>query len=66
MSKLTNEFYNGFCVSDLIAIYESNNLFTTEKGAENESLVSGATMSSNSANNAINSVIKYLGEDYEN
>ena len=31
MSKLTNEFYNGFCVSDLIAIYENNNLFTTER-----------------------------------
>lgn len=63
MSKLTDEFYNKFCLKDVTALYNAGENFTpypNEGGIQN--VVSGATKSSNAGCNAVNSVIKYLGE----
>ena len=64
MSKLTGDFYNGFKLIDATAAYNDGSLFTArDKTAENYNPVSGATYSANAACNAVNCVIRYLGEN---
>ncbi len=65
MSKLTSSFYGNFGLEDVTKAYENGELFTTDAGAENSNPITGATMSANAANNAVNCVITYLGESYE-
>ena len=62
MSKLGNDYYNTFLV-DATDAYLNGQDFTTEQGEPLVNLVSGATKSANAGNNAVNCVIKYLGEN---
>lgn len=63
MSKLTGDFYENFNLADITEEYESRNFFSaTEKSAKNYNPVSGASFSAQAAANAVNCVIKYLGE----
>ncbi len=66
MSKLTSDFYNNFNIVDVAKAYEMDQFFTTDANQTNANPVSGATKSATAANNAINCVITYLGENYEN
>ena len=66
MGKLTSAFYGKFALADITDTYEKGELFTTAEGKQNSNPVSGATMSANAAVNAVNTVITYLGEAYEN
>ncbi len=66
MSKLTASFYGNFELFDVTEAYEKGELFSTNESAVNSNPITGATMSANAANNAVNCVIKYLGENYEN
>ena len=62
MSKLGNDYYNTFLV-DATDAYLNGQDFSTEQGEPLVNLVSGATKSANAGNNAVNCVIKYLGEN---
>ncbi len=64
MSKLNDAFYGNFNLQDTVETYENSYYFTTNPGESNSNLVSGATMSARAANNAVNCVITYLGENY--
>ena len=66
MSKLTSVFYGNFALTDVTEAYENGELFSTKENAVNSNPVTGATMSANAAVNAVNCVITYLGENYEN
>ena len=66
MGKLTSTFYSNFALQDITDTYEKGEYFTTDSSKENSNPVSGATMSANAAINAVNCVINYLGENYEN
>ena len=67
MGKLTGEFYGGFNLTDITEAYNNNTVFRP-KAIENETHnpiynpVSGATYSATAACNAVNCVIRYLGE----
>lgn len=62
MSKLGVSFYDKFLV-DVTEAYNNGEYFTpSDKGAVNYNPVSGATFSANAGCNAVNCVIKYLGE----
>ncbi len=64
MSKLTNKYYGNFNLEDVTEAYKSGKDFTTDSNAgEFSNPVSGATYSANAGNNAVNAVIKYLGEN---
>ena len=65
MSKLTSSFYGNYNLTDVTSAYESGELFTTDVNAPNSNPITGATKSANAANNAVNCVISYLGENYE-
>jgi hypothetical protein len=66
MSKLGSAFYENFGLEDVTEAYEKGDLFTTDANKTNSNPITGATMSANAANNAVNCVITYLGENYEN
>ena len=66
MSKLTSSFYGNYNLTDVTEAYEKGELFSTNESAVNFNPITGATKSANAANNAVNCVIKYLGENYEN
>ncbi len=66
MSKLTSSFYGNYQLFDVTEAYEKGELFSTNDNAVNANPITGATKSANAANNAVNCVIKYLGENYEN
>lgn len=66
MGKLTSTFYGNFTLEDITDTYEKGEFFTTDTNKENSNPISGATMSANAAINAVNCVITYLGENYEN
>ena len=62
MSKLSNEFYGGFNLTDVTETYLNGDFFSaTDKNTENFNPVSGATYSATAACNAVNCVIRYLG-----
>ena len=65
MGKLTSTFYGNFALEDITDTYEKGEFFTTDTDKENSNPISGATMSANAAVNAVNCVINYLGENYE-
>ena len=65
MGKLTSSFYGNFALEDITDTYEKGEFFTTDTDKENSNPISGATMSANAAVNAVNCVINYLGENYE-
>ena len=65
MSKLTSSFYGNYNLTDVTSAYENGELFTTDVNTPNSNPITGATKSANAANNAVNCVITYLGENYE-
>lgn len=65
MGKLGNDYYSVFLV-DITDAYKDGKSFTTDSGNDLSNPVSGATYSANAGNNAVNCVIKYLGENNEN
>lgn len=66
MSKLDGSFYQNFLI-DVTESFEKGEFFTpSNKSAVNYNPVSGATKSANAGCNAINCIIKYLGENNEN
>lgn len=64
MGKFNDDYYDTFLV-DVTKAYKEGKSFTTESGSDLTNLVSGATYSANAGNNAVNCVIKYLGENNE-
>ena len=62
MSKLDGGYYGKFTLTDVTDSYNKGDFFTTQTGKENSNPVSNATKSANAGNNAVNCVIKYLGE----
>lgn len=63
MSKLDGNYYSNFNLTDVTNAYLSGEFFTTNAQATNGNPVTGATKSANAGNNAVNCVIKYLGEN---
>ena len=63
MSKLGGEYYGKFNLTDVTDAYEKGEYFSTSESSKNSNPVSGATYSANAGNNAVNCVIKYLGEN---
>ena len=62
MSKLGEDYYNKFRITDVTSLYRSGKLFSaTDKNLE-YNVVSGATFSSTAGDNAVNCVLKYLSE----
>ena len=57
MGKLTDDFYGKFKLEDVTESYKNERYFSTEANP-----VSGATYSATAAANAVNCVIRYLGE----
>ncbi len=65
MSNLTQSFYEGFYLTDVTSAALSGELFYADKKYDGGSLlnpVSGATKSATAVCNAVNCVIKYIGE----
>ena len=62
MSKLDGKYFGAFTLSDVTEAYKSGQNFVTEQGKPLSNPVSGATYSATAGNNAVNCVIKYLGE----
>lgn len=62
MSKLSDEFYGNFRLQDVTKEYKDGKLFSATDNNLNFNPVSGATYSATAAANAVNCVIKYLGE----
>lgn len=63
MSKLGNEYYSRFNLTDVTTAYEQGSFFSTDSSSGISNPVSGATYSANAGNNAVNCVIQYLGEN---
>ena len=63
MSKLGADYYSKFKLTDVTSAYEKGEYFSTSGSSKNSNPVSGATYSANAGNNAVNCVIKYLGEN---
>ncbi|MBQ3220130.1 MAG: hypothetical protein IJB32_06050 [Clostridia bacterium] len=62
MSKLDGTFYNKFLI-DVTDAYNNGEFFTpSDKSAVNYNPISGATKSANAGCNAVNCIIKYLGD----
>ncbi len=61
MSKLTNDFYNKFNLTDVTAEYNQGKFFTANNNDQEniKNPVSGATMSANAGCNAVNCVLYY-------
>jgi len=62
MSKLGNDYYAKFKLTDVTEAYKKGETFTTDEGKVNSNPISGATYSANAGNNAVNCVIQYLGD----
>ena len=63
MSKLDERYYSAFQLEDVTSAYYNGELFTAkDKDALNYNPVSGATMSATAGVNAVNCILKYLGE----
>ena len=62
MSKLTADYYNGFITEDVEILYLEDKYFSAKAGEVNANPVSGATYSATAGANAVNCVIKYIGE----
>ena len=60
MSKLGNEYYSRFNLTDVTTAYEQGSFFSTDSSSGISNPVSGATYSANAACNAVNCVIEYL------
>ena len=63
MSKLGGDYYAKFKLIDVTSAYENGEYFSTSESSTLSNPVSGATYSANAGNNAVNCVIKYLGEN---
>lgn len=63
MSKLGGDYYGKFNLTDVTAAYDKGEYFGTQDDSALKNPVSGATYSANAGNNAVNCVIKYLGEN---
>lgn len=64
MSNLSSSYYDKFLV-DVTKAYENGENFTSQKGNTiYNNPVSGATYSANAGNNAVNGIIKYMGEQF--
>jgi hypothetical protein len=63
MSKLGGDYYGKFNLTDVTNAYDKGEYFGTQDGSALKNPVSGATYSANAGNNAVNCVIKYLGEN---
>ena len=61
MSKLSDEYYQNFCLTDVTSAYKNNEFFTNTSDSVNSNPVSGATYSANAGVNAVNCVINYIG-----
>lgn len=66
INNLKGSYYANFELTDVTDAWKKGELFTTEKGQVNSNPVAGATYSANAGNNAVNCVIKYVGEVYDN
>ena len=64
IGNLKADFYNNFELEDVTEAYKNGELFVT-KGEGLLNPVAGATYSANAANNAVNCVLKYVGEVYD-
>ncbi len=62
MSKLGSGYYDGF-LTDVTTAYKEGKDFSAKDETKLFNPVSGATMSANAGCNAVNCVIKYLGEN---
>lgn len=63
MSKFGADYYDGFVLTDVTAAYKNGEgLFSTSTENENHNPNTGATYSATAHCNAVNCVIKYLGE----
>lgn len=62
MSKLGDSFYNGFKLNDIKGAYDNGNFFTANAGSQLSNPIAGATYSVNAGVNAVNCVIKYVGQ----
>ena len=65
MGKLDENYYNTF-LTDVTTAYKDGKSFTTDGNGDFKNPVSGATYSATAGNNAVNCVIKFLGESNEN
>ncbi|MCQ2387579.1 MAG: hypothetical protein MJ066_03940 [Clostridia bacterium] len=63
MSKLGDSFYNKFEITDVTEKYKNGESFTPNGSGEMSNPVSGATYSATAGTNAVNTVIKWLGEN---
>lgn len=61
MSKFGDSYFNGFMLTDITESYKNGGFFTTG-GGENSNPNTGATYSATACCNAVNCVLKYLGE----
>ena len=64
MSKFGDSYFEGFKLTDITESYENGDYFTSETGV-NSNPNTGATLSANACCNAVNCVIKYMGENHE-
>lgn len=63
MSKFGNEYYNGFALTDVTAAYKNGEgFFSVSADSENSNPNTGATYTATAHCNAVNCVLKYLGE----
>ena len=64
MSKLGADFYSSFVLEDVTEAYKNGKFFTVSDSSAGNfyNPVANATYSANAGNNAVNCVIKYLGE----
>lgn len=63
MSKFGADYYDGFVLTDVTAAYKNGEgLFSTSTENENHNPNTGATYTATAHCNAVNCVIKYLGE----
>ncbi len=64
IGNLKPTYYKNFELEDVTQAWKNGELFVT-KGDGNLNPVAGATYSANAGNNAVNCVIKYVGEVYD-
>ena len=66
MGNLTDNFYGKFQITDVTAAYNEDKYFFADKEQDlnipENNIVTGATKSSTAAANAVNCVIRYIGE----
>lgn len=62
IGNLKDGYYANFELEDVTEAYKNGDFFLTKGDSNNLNPVAGATYSANAGNNAVNCVIKYVGE----